>query len=123
MLQLWVDFTSRKCRADLDDIHRELMRLQQILISTVLIYDQMLASRYSMIMDLRRRIYLTVRSLVQYSGSRTLVLRAGQARSATCRIDAAVYYREYKACVCLSKSCSDFVNHNCFNLRDRILDV
>jgi hypothetical protein len=49
MLQLWVDFTSRKCRADLDDIHRELMRLQQILISTVLIYDQMLASRYSMI--------------------------------------------------------------------------
>jgi hypothetical protein len=42
-------------------------------------------------MDLRRRICRDVESFVQHS-----VLHAGQARSAPCRIDAAVYYKEYK---------------------------
>jgi hypothetical protein len=42
------------------------------------------------------------------------MLRAGQARSATCRIDASVYYREYKACECLSNSCSGSLILECF---------
>jgi hypothetical protein len=74
-------------------------------------------------MDLRRRIYLDVKSLVQHEGSRLLVLRAGQARSATCRIDAAVYYREYEAYVWVLKSCSDSLNHNCYGFPNHKMNL